>query len=74
MASNRDAAGAQRHAEGAHGDKTHRRLVEQLQEGEPVRKQTQGPAVEGHHRLDEERQQHDEAEKNSEKVRAMRQE
>lgn len=64
--------GPQRHAEGAHGELTHRRFIEQLQEGSPERKQTEAAPVEGHHRLQEDRQQHDEAEKNSEKVETMR--
>jgi hypothetical protein len=64
--------GPQRHAEGDHGERTHRRFIEQLQEGVVVPKQTDGPPVEGHHRLHQDRQQHDEAEKTSEKVEAMR--
>ena len=64
--------GAQRHAEGQHGEKTHRRFVEQLQEGTHTPRRTEGSDVEGHHRLHQDRQQHDEAEKNSEKVEAMR--
>ena len=72
MAKNGDTPGPQRHAEGAHGEKTHRRFIEQLQEGNPEPKQTEAPPVEGHHRLHQDREQHDEAEKNSEKVRAMR--
>ena len=68
--------GPQRHAEGQHGEKTHRRFIEQLQESrtrdaanEP---RTEQPDIEGHHRLHQDREQHDEAEKNSEKVEAMR--
>ena len=74
--------GPQRHAEGQHGEKTHRRFIEQLQEsrtasaagerrdaGEAL---TEQPDIEGHHRLHQDREQHDEAEKNSEKVEAMR--
>ena len=72
MAKNGEVPGPQRHAEGAHGEKTHRRFIEQLQEGSPERKQTEAAPVEGHHRLHQEREQHDEAEKNSEKVEAMR--
>lgn len=64
--------GPQQHAEGMHGDRTHRRFIEQLQEGSPEPKATEGADVEGHHRLHQDRQQHDEAEKNSEKVEAMR--
>lgn len=68
--------GPQRHAEGQHGDRTHRRFIEQLQESttrdgdtEPI---TEPREIEGHHRLHQDREQHDEAEKNSEKVEAMR--
>lgn len=64
--------GPQRHAEGQHGGKTHRRFLEQLHEGSAVAKSTEGGRVEGHHRLHQDRQQHDEAEKNSEKVEAFR--
>lgn len=64
--------GQQRHAEGQHGQQTHRRFVEQLQEGVASAKSTEGPDVEGRHRLHQDRQQHDEAEKNSEKVEAIR--
>ena len=64
--------GAQRNAEGQHGDKTHRRFIEQLHEGTRAPKMTDEAPVEGNHRLHQDREQHDEAEKNSEKVEAMR--
>ena len=64
--------GPQKHAEGQHGEKTHRRFVEQLQEGTAALKSTEQADIEGHHRLHQDRQQHDEAEKNSEKVEALR--
>jgi hypothetical protein len=64
--------GPQKHAEGAHGEKTHRRLIEQLQSGERQPKRTEGAWIEGRHRLHEDRQQHDEAEKNGEKNRAVK--
>lgn len=64
--------GPQQHAEGQHGEKTHRRFVEQLQEGTSALKSTEQKDIEGHHRLHQDRQQHDEAEKNSEKVEAFR--
>jgi hypothetical protein len=74
--------GPQRHAEGQHGEKTHRRFIEQLQESraggssteprDPGEARTEQPDIEGHHRLHQDREQHDEAEKNSEKVEAMR--
>jgi hypothetical protein len=67
--------GAQQHAEGQHGDATHRRLIEQLHdspqpeplEDEVVRRREGEMA--GGHRLGEDREQHDEAEKNSERNR-----
>ena len=68
--------GPQRHAEGQHGEKTHRRFIEQLHESRTrdVESEalTEQPDIEGHHRLHQDRQQHDEAEKNSEKVEALR--
>jgi hypothetical protein len=64
--------GPQRHAEGMHGEATHRRLVEQLQEGAHGELQAEPSDVEGRARLHQDREQHDEAEKNSEKVEAMR--
>lgn len=64
------------HAEGQHGDKTHARLAEQLSSGasgDPVEdrlaKRHEQSAYEGKRRLVEDREQHDEAERNSEKVR-----
>jgi hypothetical protein len=73
MARRRDRTpGAQQHAEGQHGKATHRRFVEQLHEGSREAKRTESPEVAGHHRLHQDRQQHDEAEKNAEKVEAMR--
>ncbi len=70
--------GAQPHAEGAqHGEKAHERLQEQLrgkdtggprdQEHQPD-EETDAPRL-GRHKLHEDRQQHDEADKNSEKNR-----
>jgi hypothetical protein len=68
--------GPQLHAEGQHGERTHKRFIEILQEGRAdggsETKRTEGPDVEGHHRLHQDREQHDEAEKNSEKVEAMK--
>ena len=65
--------GPQRHAEGEHGEKTHRHIIEQLQAGpreeplvERLDKKHKKAAYEGKRRLVEDRQQHDEAEKNSE--------
>ena len=68
--------GAQEHAEGQHGSKTHSRLLEQLHSGaagaDNEARAEQSAPVEGHHRLYEDREQHDEAEKNSEKNRSER--
>ena len=65
--------GPQAHAEGQHGDKTHHRLMEQLHEGETrqsreeeIAQNRERAAYDGGRRLVEDRQQHDEAEKNSE--------
>ena len=73
--------GPQLHAEGQHGEKTHAKFLEQLHSGrarDGKAKEGQRRAVEhphagpGEHRLLEDRQQHDEAEKNSEKTRLSR--
>jgi hypothetical protein len=64
--------GPQKHAEGQHGEKTHKRFVEMLQESAPREALTEQPDIEGRHRLHQDRQQHDEAEKNSEKVESLR--
>ena len=70
MANRGDQKGPQQHAEGQHGDKTHDRLVEQRNEGRSRERSEQGMnAQPGGHRLHEDREQHDEAEKNSEKNR-----
>jgi hypothetical protein len=66
-------------AEGQHGDKTHARLIEQLQSG-PSKESDEAQraarheqsAHEGKRRLVEDREQHDEADKNSDKVRLAR--
>ena len=68
--------GPQLHAEGQHGTKTHKRFIEMLTErgsadDDPM-EPLAGSPVEGHHRLHQDREQHDEAEKGSEKVEAMR--
>jgi hypothetical protein len=64
--------GPQQHAEGMHGERTHSRFLEQLHEGSSQPKATEGTDIEGRHRLHQDREQHDEAEKNAEKVEAMR--
>jgi hypothetical protein len=68
--------GPQDHAEGQHGAKTRQRIVEQLQSRpreEPVSDRLarahEKAGWEGKRRLVEDRQQHDEAEKNSERER-----
>ena len=66
--------GAQRHAEGQQGSKTRARQQEQLQSGErgeSARQDAQHP-TDGGHRLFERREQHDEADLNSEKNRLNR--
>jgi len=66
--------GPQEHAEGQHGKKAHGAMLEQLHSGpsgeERDAQPQQGESVDGRHRLYEDREQHDEAEKNSEKNRA----
>jgi hypothetical protein len=70
--------GGQTHAEGQHGDKTHEAFIESLHEklggAEEARSESRGSQdfdefgqpKPGHHRLTEDRQQHDPAEKDSE--------
>ena len=80
---NRDGVqkGPQDHAEGQHGSKTHSKFIEQLHSGngsQPEESQNgaERPKNLAHHnaahRLFEDRQQHDAAEKNSEKTRLNR--
>jgi hypothetical protein len=71
--------GPQDHAEGQHGTKTHSKFLEQLHStnganGEaPVEPSVKNPAHHNAvHRLTEDREQHDEAEKRSEKTRLHR--
>jgi hypothetical protein len=65
--------GAQRHAEGQHGSKAHSHFIESLHEGgEPAPNELGVALPDGGHRLHEDREQHDEAEKNSEKNRLER--
>ena len=70
--------GAVPKAEGQHGDKTHRKFLEQLHGGPSGEARQAASAADpahagkGEHRLVEGRQQHDEAEKNSEKSRLSR--
>jgi hypothetical protein len=68
--------GKQAHAEGQQGEKTHAAFLENIQTGGTDNSATDGTAergspfganpADGRHRLSEEREQHDEAEKNSE--------
>ncbi len=82
---NRDGVqkGPQDHAEGQHGSKTRSKILEQLHSGNgvkpapPAPNPLETPSKNGTHhnaahRLFEERQQHDEAEKSSEKTRLHR--
>jgi hypothetical protein len=80
---NRDGVqkGPQDHAEGQHGTKTRNKILEQLHSGNGVKPEVTPDPLEpskniphhnAAHRLFEERQQHDEAEKNSEKTRLNR--
>jgi hypothetical protein len=65
--------GAQRHAEGQHGSKAHAHFIESLHEGRaPTASEVSTARVKGARRLHEDRQQHDEADKNSEKNRVGR--
>ena len=65
--------GAQTNAEGQHGKKAHSRFIETLHEGGvPAASDVEVHSDEGAHRLREDREQHDEAEKNSEKNRLSR--
>jgi hypothetical protein len=76
--------GPQNHAEGQHGEKTHEEFIEELHGRHGGSEESEGapqggndvdefgrPIV-GRHRLQEDREQHDEAEKNSEANRLRR--
>lgn len=71
--------GAVRHAEGEHGIRTHKRIIEQLHSGPERRASGDTRAAgdpmhrtEGKHRMFERRRQHDPASRNSEKTRLSR--
>ena len=75
--------GAQNHAEGEHGDKSrsafvrglHHKLDENAEQEKPKGQNdadVYGRPVSGHHRLEEDREQHDEADRNSEANRLRR--
>lgn len=80
MANNDSSSGKEPNVEGRHGDKTHAAFVETLHQKQPDSQAAQGSPqqdgldrpIAGHHRLHEDRQQHDEAEKNSEANRLRR--
>ena len=64
--------GSQSHAEGGHGDKTHQAIIQQLnangqRTGDQENEQPAPRA--GKHKIHEDREQHDEADKNAEKNR-----
>jgi hypothetical protein len=64
--------GPQTHAEGQHGEKTHERFLEQISEfrNQPDPMEPEGtPHRAGRHPLDEDRQQHDDADLQSDKNR-----
>ena len=68
-----DQPGAQRHAEGEYGDLTRERNRERIQEPFDVDETDDLNAPKaGRHRIHEDREQHDEADKNSEKNRLAR--
>jgi len=71
---NNDQQGAQEHAEGEYGDQARERNRERLQESVAEMDDTDRPSSTraGKHRLHENREQHDEADKNSEKNRLAR--
>jgi hypothetical protein len=75
MSNDGNIKGSQRHAEGQHGEKTHKAFIEGLQQGQGDEGQDAvaergtpygANPSDGRHRLSEDREQHDEAEKNSE--------
>ena len=74
MAKHDNEKGKQPNAEGRHGDKTHSAFLENLQGDDREAEEKDAtrlgdasrPTDDGRHRLEEGREQHDEAEKNSE--------
>lgn len=69
----------QPNVEGRHGEKTHSAFIESLQGNAPEPDESSSrlgdashPTSDGHHRLREDREQHDEAEKDSEYNRLSR--
>ena len=63
--------GAQSHPQGGHGDRTHKAIVEQLQKNAntPAEDDNSLEGGAGKHPIYENRQQHDEADENSDKDR-----
>ena len=61
--------GAQTHAQGGHGKRTHAKIVEQLNSGNNANDAPEPINSAGKSHLYEDRQQHDEADKNSDKDR-----
>ena len=76
MANDGHIKGSQQHAEGQQGEKTHKAFIDGLQGGQADASADDSAAQrgspygatpsDGRHRLSEDREQHDEAEKNSE--------
>ncbi|MBA3645431.1 MAG: hypothetical protein H0W63_04575 [Gemmatimonadaceae bacterium] len=64
--------GPQDHAEGGHGQKTRNKILEQLHSGKTHQAEKEPVEHPGDHRLVAHRQQHDAAEKRSEKTRLSR--
>jgi hypothetical protein len=66
--------GPQDHAEGGHGAKTRGKILEQLHSGNGAVRRPNGNGTDrnGSRRLVEDRQQHDDGEKKSEKTRLKR--
>jgi hypothetical protein len=70
--------GGQVHAEGQHGEKTREAILQQLnangqRTGDAAQEEQEAVSMrEGKHKIHEDREQHDEAEKNSEKNRLTR--
>ena len=61
--------GAQQHPQGGHGDRTHKAIVNQLQKNAHTPADEENPLenAQGKHHIYEDRQQHDEADKNQDK-------
>jgi len=66
--------GAQHHPQGGHGDRTHKAIAEQLKTVTPDEKSESNPngTAAGKRHIYDNRQQHDDADKHSEKARLRR--